>query len=86
MTTYRIGIRIPLGKLMPKAQEIDDSINSLMKQFGFDENIMTTSVIPFELKVPNEITKDDLAKCKQIVLDGMIEYFGWAKIESFVKS
>lgn len=85
MITYKIGIRIPLGKILPRAQEIDDSINENIQRFGFDEKVMITSILPFELKVPDEITKEDLAKCKQIVLDGMIKHFGWAKIESFVK-
>jgi hypothetical protein len=82
--TYTVGVRIPVGKILPKWREIEDRVNNTMKGFGFAEKMMQTYVQDFQVSVTRELTDAEIDDLKKLMQKSAREQFEFAEIEYFI--
>lgn len=80
---YLINVRLSTGKLFKAVEDVETSLNSTMKGFGFDEKIVITSVLPVSLSVSRALTSEEIDSYTKVVERTFAEKYGFAQVESF---
>jgi hypothetical protein len=65
---YLVELRLSIGEISPEVKKVEDSINKTMRDFGFDETMYTTSVLPMELSVNRRLTPEEQQTFKDIIV------------------
>ena len=78
---FEIGVRMNMRDLVPKAKEVEDSVNDTMQSFGFSEKMRVTTVLPMELSVAQQPTAAEWESFKAIIIQTFREQYGFAEIE-----